>query len=307
MRKIKMYLGQSMHKIYRYGTCVRGPRPRSFRLMTFAAASIFGIAAVTGYLIGTHVSYSPVFSDWQNKVITEYQQMTNSSHAELNLLTQKLALLEVRLSRMDILGDHLTDLYQLDNGEFDFSRGPGVGGLSNEVQNQFVDPQRLKFALSRLETDLDETEMQIKILSDLIDVSGLKKQMLPVGWPVDAAWVSSRFGYRISPFSGRRELHSGLDIAGQEGSRISAVASGVVKQARWDRDYGNMVEISHGNGYSTRYAHNQINLVQLGDSVKKGDVIALLGNTGRSTGPHLHFEVIKKGRRIDPADYLARR
>ena len=261
---------------------------------------------LVGYSIGTEVSRGLDFSSSQKEVIDNYRNTTQSSRIELSLLTRRIAILDARLSRLDVLGGQLTDQYDLSSSEFNFSDNPGVGGVSKPID--YVDnARRLVFNLDRLESDLDETEMQIKILTDLIGVRDLKKQLFPAAWPVDKGWVSSHFGYRISPFSGRRESHRGLDISGHTGNRIYAVASGIIKRSVKLPRYGNLVEIEHGNKYITRYAHNQVNLVQVGDVVKQGDVIALMGTTGRSTGPHLHFEVIKNGRRINPVNYLSRR
>ena len=111
---------------------------------------------------------------------------------------------------------------------------------------------------------------------------------------------------RIDPISGERAWHDGADFAGREGSDILAVASGVVSWSGYRSGYGTMVEVSHGDGLSTRYAHNQQNLVDVGDLVRRGDVIALMGSSGRSTGPHVHFEVFKNGRAVDPASYVRR-
>ena len=118
--------------------------------------------------------------------------------------------------------------------------------------------------------------------------------------------MTSLFGHRTDPFKGHRAWHNGVDFAGQLGSAVVAVASGVVTWASERQGYGLIVEVNHGGGYVTRYAHNQSNLVDVGDVVKKGQVIASMGSSGRSTGPHVHFEVYKNGKSVDPASYVDR-
>ena len=134
--------------------------------------------------------------------------------------------------------------------------------------------------------------------------SNLQEEVLPAGMPVKNGWISSYFGKRTDPFTGKIGFHEGLDIASKRGTQIVAVGSGVVTFAGVRSKYGNTVEISHGNGYMTRYAHNMKNLVKVGDTVKKGDPVALMGSTGRSTGPHVHFEVHLNNQMVDPLRFV---
>ena len=122
--------------------------------------------------------------------------------------------------------------------------------------------------------------------------------------PVDGGWVSSHFGQRRDPFTGRPAVHRGLDFAGLDNSAILAVAPGVVSWSGRQRGYGNLIEIDHGRGWVTRYGHNASNLVAVGDYVKPGQTIALMGSTGRATGTHLHFEVLYRGRHQNPARFV---
>ena len=126
------------------------------------------------------------------------------------------------------------------------------------------------------------------------------------GQPVEKGWISSHFGQRTDPFTGKPAMHNGMDFAGREGSSIIAVAAGVVTWAGHQSGYGNLVEVSHGDGFVTRYAHNKQNLVEAGAIVRKGDTIALMGSSGRSTGAHVHYEVYKHGRPVDPSSYVRR-
>ncbi len=141
-------------------------------------------------------------------------------------------------------------------------------------------------------------------MEDLVLNENLQKEVEPSGRPITKGWLSSYFGMRTHPISGRREMHKGIDFAGSMGGQVIAVAKGVVTYSGKRYSYGNLVEIAHGNGYSTRYAHNSRLMVSVGDTVEKGFQIAEIGSSGRSTGPHVHFEVIKNGREVNPIPFI---
>jgi murein DD-endopeptidase MepM/ murein hydrolase activator NlpD len=142
------------------------------------------------------------------------------------------------------------------------------------------------------------------VLETMLMTRNLEAEVMPTGRPISRGWLSSYFGIRTDPFSGRRVHHSGVDFAGKLGSDVVAVAAGVVQYSGRRSGYGNLVEINHGKGYVTRYGHNLKNLVEVGQTVKKGEVIAKMGTTGRSTGPHVHFEVMVNGRQVNPKKYI---
>jgi murein DD-endopeptidase MepM/ murein hydrolase activator NlpD len=144
------------------------------------------------------------------------------------------------------------------------------------------------------------------VLEDLLLNRKLRDEVRPEGRPVTAGYVSSQFGSRADPFTGRRAFHKGVDFAGREGAEVVAVATGVVTWSGDRYGYGQLVEINHGNGYVTRYAHNVDNLVAVGDTVRRGQVIARMGDTGRATGPNLHFEVLLNDKPVDPLTYVGR-
>lgn len=259
-----------------------------------------------GYLVGVEWARETMRVQWRAEIDEQQRRLAEDSaawNAELALLTSRVGLFEARLTRLDVLGGQLVELYGLDPGEFNFAEEPGIGGAGSAAEHPIGD-LREPSLLGRLRARVETHELQLAILKEILDKSDLAQGMKPLGWPVTRGWLSSNFGYRISPFTGNRERHVGVDIAGVEGTPVYAIASGVVTYARRFKNYGNTVEIDHGNNYSTRYAHNQVNLVAAGQTVKQGDMIALLGNTGRSTGPHLHFEVLKNGRQINPRKYL---
>lgn len=225
----------------------------------------------------------------------------------LESMTLLLAELQSRVTRLDAVGMNLTQSAGLEPSEFNFDMAPALGGplLTSQDDARELIPA-LEGDLFALSTALDDREVQLDILSELIQGQQLKSDATPSGRPVLAGWLSSRYGTRIDPFNGKKAWHEGVDFAGREGDDIVAVASGVVSWSGERYGYGKMVEVAHGDGVITRYAHNQENLVKVGDMVRRGDVVALMGNSGRSTGPHVHFEVHKNGRPVDPASYLRR-
>lgn len=230
------------------------------------------------------------------------EQLETNTHA----LARRLALLNAQMMRLDAAGKRLTEIAGLDAGEFDFDADPAVGGPEPAVDEPVDDlpMDSLHAALDAYEQRLADRGRQMRVLEDLLLASRLEKEVRPSGWPLEGGWISSRFGLRTDPFTGRRARHNGMDFAGRDGSDVLAVASGVVTHAGYRYGYGKLVEINHGNGYATRYAHNKAVKVAPGDRVNKGQVIAAMGSTGRSTGPHVHFEVLLNGRMVDPADYI---
>ena len=234
------------------------------------------------------------------------EALQNEAELKLQALTINLAELQARMTRLDALGEHLTAMADLGDGEFDFSRAPAVGGpLAGEYRVNF-NAMDLASEVDSFEARLDNREQQLGILESLFHNRKLADETWLSGQPVEKGWVSSQYGMRTDPFSGSRTMHNGIDFAGKEGSNVLAVAAGVVTWTGSESGYGNMVEISHGDGFVTRYAHNKQNLVAPGDLVRKGDPIALVGTTGRSTGAHVHYEVYKHGRPVDPSIYVHR-
>ena len=233
--------------------------------------------------------------------------MAVEAERRLESMTLLLAELQSRVTRLDAVGMNLTQSAGLEPGEFNFDMAPALGGplmTSQEDARELI--PALEGELFALSTALDDREVQLDILSELIQGEQVKSDATPSGRPILSGWLSSRYGTRIDPFSGKKAWHEGVDFAGKAGSDIVAVASGVVSWSGERYGYGKMVEVAHGDGVITRYAHNQENHVKEGDMVRRGDVVALMGNSGRSTGPHVHFEVHKNGRPVDPASYLRR-
>jgi murein DD-endopeptidase MepM/ murein hydrolase activator NlpD len=238
----------------------------------------------------------------EQKLLAESRQ---HSEQRLQALALRMAELQARLVRLDALGERITGVAKLDKGEFDFSNPPAVGGPEGDPGKQALTPDVVN-TLDSLATRLDDREQQLEILETLLANRKIEDDIFLAGRPIKKGWLSSHFGHRNDPFSGRVAMHEGVDFAGKLGSDIIAVASGVVTWSGDRYGYGQMVEINHGGGYLTRYAHNLENKVKVGEIVKKGQVIALMGSSGRSTGPHVHFEVYKHGRVVDPSTYIHR-
>jgi murein DD-endopeptidase MepM/ murein hydrolase activator NlpD len=246
---------------------------------------------------------------WERDLVEqreELQELRQTSDREMAALTVRLAELQGRVLRLDAVGERLIDTAGLQSDEFDFSSAPSVGGPIVDLDTSYKVPG-ITHALDELADRIYSREQQLEVLDDLIEANRHSDDTFVAGRPIVKGWMSSRFGHRADPFTGRSAWHGGVDFAGKEGSDIVSVAAGVVTYSGPRYGYGNLVEVNHGNGYKTRYAHCKEIEVNVGDIVRKGDIIALMGSTGRSTGPHVHFEVYKNGRSVDPAAYIHRR
>lgn len=225
---------------------------------------------------------------------------------KLAAMTMKLAEMQAQILRLDALGERLTDMAEIDSEEFDFSNKPAFGGPELS-EHEFNGNENSVFDdIEKLSERVNSKDQQLQVLESLLSNNKLEQDLYIAGRPIDKGWMSSSYGYRIDPFNGSKAWHSGVDFAGKLGSDVVAVGSGVVTWSGERYGYGQMVEINHGNGYVSRYAHNSENYVGPGEVVKKGQVIAAMGSSGRSTGPHVHFEVYKHGRPVDPATYIHR-
>lgn len=235
----------------------------------------------------------------------ELKAMRARAQEQLDALAIRMGELNARAIRLDALGSRLTDMADLRDGEFDFDSEPAVGGPLEPVETP-EDGQIADFFMDMKSMDkaLHDQEQQLTILERLLMTRKLNERVSPKGRPVKSGYISSYFGHRADPFTGKEASHRGVDFAGKRGADVIAVAAGVVTYSGPRSGYGNMVEVNHGNGYVTRYAHNEKNLVTPGDQVQPGQTIALMGSTGRATGPNLHFEVRYQGRAVNPVKYI---
>ena len=281
---------------------------------------LVGIPVTAGTMLGIKIAdgrwellFDNSIAQMQSQIVLQQEEVDAGRQQVYNSLsgmTLKLAKLRSRLVRLDALGEQLTQMASLEDGEFDFSSAPGLGGPIEsplaEIANEAEIEEKVSLMFAKLDDSISSRESQLQILQSMLSDKKLKRESMVAGLPIKKGWMSSEYGMRIDPFHGKQQWHAGVDFAGRDGDDVIAVASGVVTWSGDRNGYGKMVEINHSDGYITRYAHNQENIAHLGAIVQKGDVIAQMGSSGRSTGPHVHFEVFKNGRTVDPASYIHR-
>lgn len=240
----------------------------------------------------------------------ELDELRRRFVAESEAQGKLLARMEARLLRMEAFGTRMVASAALDAEEFDFSAAPALGGPLSPVDldhhgapDPYLD-QYLGNQIEALAERLRIREAEFEILESVLASRELLAEQVPSGAPVTRGWISSPFGTRIDPIHGRQAFHAGVDFVGKAGSPVLAAGAGVVTFAGEKSEYGKTIEISHGQGLLTRYAHHSELKAEVGDIVRRGDVIGLMGSTGRATGYHVHFEVEKDGEHINPAGFL---
>ncbi|MGH8492381.1 MAG: M23 family metallopeptidase [Moraxellaceae bacterium] len=230
---------------------------------------------------------------------------STDSRDQLKAMTARLVEMQARLVRLDALGEHLAESANLNTEEFDFKKKPPMGGPLTEELTVLGDRPSVLLRLQELSAEIEQKEAQLTALDGLMGGQRVEPKSYLANMPVRSGYVTSRYGYRSDPFTGRTTFHGGIDFAGPEGTHVFAVAPGIVTYAGAKTGYGNLVEISHGDGMSTRYAHASRVAVKVGDLVGKDQLVAYMGSTGRSTGSHLHYEVLRNEVHVDPASYIA--
>jgi murein DD-endopeptidase MepM/ murein hydrolase activator NlpD len=289
--------------------CYNVSRRQIVTLLVLVLVMIPVLVMYAGYQFGKLRTQHQLFpKDWEVQLQQQKKEIADASQKareSMNALAVRLGQIQAQSIRLNALGKRLVEVAKLDKGEFNFSNPSPQGGPGDtDLPEQQIDIPDFLQSLDKLAAQLDDREQQLRVMESFYMDSSLQKEIIPSGRPIKGGWISSYFGLRTDPFNGLQERHEGFDFAGKLGSDVYAVASGVVTWAGDRYGYGNMVEINHGNGYATRYAHDQKVLVKVGDTVKKGERVALMGSTGRSTGPHVHFEVLYRGRPIDPAKFV---
>lgn len=281
--------------------------PRHFIALGTVAVLALGGVGAAGYFAGRTTAETGIRAASLQARLAEQQEklaaVRQRTSSEITAMTRRLARLKSHVTRLDALGRKLIDVSNIDADEFDFGSEPGIGGPETTT-GRGLDASELENEVASLAQVLEERERQLSVLDDVLARRRLDAASTPVGEPIGEGWMSSSYGYREDPFTGERAWHGGIDFAGRKGSPVSAVAAGVVTYAGARSGYGNLVEITHGDGYVTRYGHNAEILVQEGDLVRRGDQIAEMGSTGRSTGPHVHLEVFKDGDSVNPWKYV---
>jgi murein DD-endopeptidase MepM/ murein hydrolase activator NlpD len=288
----------------------RGGRVLSFRFNPLRIGLLVGtgmaLLCVLGLYGGLQLGKDGL-KQWQK--VAEVQQLQiddarKSARTHLDALTLRIGRMQAQMLQLNALGNQLVAQANLDKDEFDFNNPPAVGGPEDVAGLESIELPDFLSMLDELNVEMEDRGQKLSVLDTLLLDRSLHDRVMPSGSPVKNGWVSSGYGKRTDPFTGKKEFHKGLDLAGKEGSRVLSVGDGIVTWVGERTGYGNLVEITHGNGYVTRYGHNKKLLVAVGDPVKKGQQIAVLGSTGRSTGPHVHFEVVHNGQQVNPSKYL---
>ena len=229
-------------------------------------------------------------------------------NSQVTAVTMKLAELQSQVLRLNALGDRLAEEASIPDNEFNFQQAPHSGGPTYQVDGvKQKSLAELSQGIDTLAETLEHEEKQLKMLESVSFGHHIENTRYLSGRPITKGWLSSYFGLRKDPFNGKPAMHKGVDFAGSENDDIIATASGVVSWASSRYGYGNLIEINHGDGLKTRYGHNKTIEVSVGDVVNKGQVIAKMGSTGRSTGPHVHYEILRNNRQIDPKKYVYRK
>jgi murein DD-endopeptidase MepM/ murein hydrolase activator NlpD len=263
-----------------------------------------GVALAVASPRGRAVAEIDALHQQVNQQDRQLGDLRQDARRQLDALAIKLGQLQAQATRLNALGERLVQVGKLDSGEFNFDQPPPVGGVEVSSGNSAYSlPQTLDASIDQLASQFDTQQAQLSAMQSLLMNARIDSDLKPTGMPADG-YISSYFGVRADPFDGQSALHTGLDIAVPYGSAVHTVAEGMVTYAGIRSGYGNVVEIDHGNGYMTRYAHNSRLLVHPGEHVRVGDEIAEAGSTGRSTGSHVHFEVWYDGRVVNPLAFV---
>ena len=294
---------------------------RTLMLLTVLCFFVIPLASLyTGYRFAGEVSVVGSSDEIDNhieqiaqleleaqKVNFALEELKAKGEGEIAVLARRLGQVQAHVIRLDALGQRLIRVGGLEDEEFDFANPPAQGGPDSGTVLDVVEGTHFIDQIKNFELHLTDRLEKLRVIESLLINSNYENDAYPAGRPIKKGWLSSPFGLRRDPLSGKKAYHKGIDFAAKAGSDVIAVAGGVVTIAKAKKGYGHLVEINHGTGYATRYGHNRKLLVKLGDAVKRGQVIAEVGSTGRSTGPHVHFEVRRNGKAINPRRFLRAR
>ncbi len=280
----------------------------------FAKVALVALLALSVLLGGAGIYFISEYFNYQDDqvVLASLKRQEKIQKTQIDKFGKQVRSFETEMARLESFEKKLRIITSIETSNKSKQESLGVGGPYGVSSHSFATSleKETQSMLDRLSGDLGILSSQIKMrqfsYQELDEYLKNQKSLLsstPSIWPT-RGWVTSAFGYRKSPFTGLPEKHEGLDIAARMGSEVRATADGKILLAGRENGYGNMVEIDHGYGVLTRYGHNSKNLVKVGDRVKRGQVIALVGNTGRSTGPHVHYEVLLHGIPVSPRNYI---
>lgn len=277
--------------------------PRLLLAAVLAALTLMLVAAALYhwvFLKGAREGWPVVGSLVKLVVKDEAEQRDRYMRENIDVMAKRLGEMQAKMIQLEALGERVSGLAGVNSGEF--KKMPGSGGAL--IGGHSLSMQQLQSTLNDLDQLTDQRVDLMTVMESRLFDQKIKKLMVPTQEPVAGGNLGSAFGWRIDPMNGRSALHTGLDFPSDTGTPILAAAGGVVVTQEYHPAYGNMVEVDHGNDLVTRYAHASRVLIKKGDLVKRGQKIAEVGSTGRSTGPHLHFEVLVDGIYQDPQKFL---
>jgi len=238
---------------------------------------------------------------------SEVKALKDKTKQQLTGMLMKLGEIQSQMHRLNALGEKLAQQADLDLFEFNLASLPAMGGPSTETTEMIItsDLDVLK-QIDAMLLILDDKTQQLEALEAILLNHGIDEESFISGRPISSGWLSSYYGIRKDPFNGLPTMHKGVDFAGKQGAPVVATGAGIVTWSDDRYGYGNLVEVDHGDGFLTRYGHNETLHVRIGDVVTKGQKVASMGSTGRSTGPHVHYEVLHNGKHVDPLKYIDR-
>ena len=272
-------------------------------------SAVCAFALISGLIVHLIASNKLQPSGEKYQVISQINPApSQAKEQKITALTIKLAELQSQVLRLNALGDRLADDANIPAKEFNFSQLPASGGpASNTSLVNAKTLEQLFIEIEHFESKINYEEKQLQMLESLTFGHHIQNSSYLSGRPITKGWLSSYYGVRKDPFNGKPTMHKGVDFAGKENTAIIATASGVVTWASKRYGYGQLIEINHGDGLTTRYGHNKDLLVNVGDVVNKGQKIARMGSTGRSTGPHVHYEILRNNKQINPIKFVYRK
>ncbi|MGB0835219.1 MAG: M23 family metallopeptidase [Psychrobium sp.] len=280
-------------------------------IMAFAVLQLGGIGASAYFTYQHYVT--PTLTNKAIKDKSEHlalqqaqvETLKSQTTAQLSVLAQRMGTLTARMNRIDALGERLAK--SADYSEFNFAQLPAIGGPEQySGVEQSSELSALLMQMDAMVGHLDSQQEQLDLLETVMLNHEIHEDSRISGRPIKRGWMSSLYGMRNDPFNGKLAMHKGVDFAGKDGDDVMATGAGVVTWSGKRYGYGLLVEIDHGAGLKTRYAHAKELKVNVGDVVSKGEIIALMGNTGRSTGAHVHYEVLSKDKQVNPRKYIYR-
>jgi murein DD-endopeptidase MepM/ murein hydrolase activator NlpD len=282
--------------------------------ITFFLIALPIAAGVSGYYYAKTLDKAAkveqiTIDNWQGEIKEQWQELESAKQAsqqQINALTARLGMLQAHIRRLDAAGERILSISGIDQKEFNFNQSPAIGGPEEPIIGTSNSSQ-LSNSFDQVNLSLQSREQQLKVLESLLMDKHMGLERYISGRPTTKGWLSSFYGERNDPFTGKPAWHAGIDFAGSEGDDVIATAAGVVSWVGKRSGYGLLIEINHGDGMVTRYGHNKVAEVNKGDVVKKGQLISRMGNSGRSTGAHVHYEVIKNGRPTNPTFYVNRK